>query len=250
MDLAAILGCLLCAGVFSPVKALPSSFNYPIIALANSISGQQQSDSNSSSSKPASAAQTQTAPSVVPSAQTPSATNSAKPPAKHYVRSKKAIYPDCQSAPSPLNAVLQNNGNLKKAESAAQPSGGANDSPPQSGNAAKNSDKSTQTPAKPCPPPKKIVRDGGSNDPKIELMGGNPSQQASDQRSTEQLAAATEENLKKLAGRQLNADQEETLNQIKEFTEQSRQAVAAGDSERGHNLAIKAHLLSEQLLQP
>lgn len=70
------------------------------------------------------------------------------------------------------------------------------------------------------------------------------------QRSTEQLTAAIEENLKQIAGRQLTASQQDMVTQIKQFTDQSKSAIAAGDSERGHNLAEKAHLLSEELLKP
>jgi hypothetical protein len=70
------------------------------------------------------------------------------------------------------------------------------------------------------------------------------------QRSTGQLTAATEENLKKIAGRQLNPSQQEMMSQIKQFMEQSKTAVATGDLERGHNLALKAHLLSDELVKP
>jgi hypothetical protein len=70
------------------------------------------------------------------------------------------------------------------------------------------------------------------------------------QRSTEELTAATGENLKKVEGRQLNPNQQEMVNQIKQFMEQSKTAVAAGDLERGHNLALKAHLLSDELVKP
>jgi len=70
------------------------------------------------------------------------------------------------------------------------------------------------------------------------------------QRSTEQLTAATEENLKQITGRQLTPGQQDIVTQIKEFMDQSKSAIAAGDSERGHNLAEKAHLLSEDLLKP
>jgi hypothetical protein len=70
------------------------------------------------------------------------------------------------------------------------------------------------------------------------------------QRSTEQLTTATEENLKQIAGRQLTTSQQDMVTQIKEFMAQSKSAIAAGDSERGHNLADKAHLLSEDLLKP
>jgi hypothetical protein len=103
---------------------------------------------------------------------------------------------------------------------------------------------------KPCPPPKKVVRNGGSNEPKVQLTGGTTAQRASDKSSTEQLKAATEENLKKAAGLQLSPSQQEMVSQIKEFMEQSKAAAAAGDLESGHNLALKARLLSDELVKP
>lgn len=114
--------------------------------------------------------------------------------------------------------------------------------------AASNS--ATGAASKPCPPPKKVIRNGGSDEPSIQLLGGTNGDPASQQRSTEQLAAATEDNLKKLAGRQLTAGQQDMVSQVKQFMDQSKTAVAAGDLERGHNLARKAHLLSEELLKP
>jgi hypothetical protein len=85
----------------------------------------------------------------------------------------------------------------------------------------------------------------------VQLKGDVTAEQASEQRSTtEQLAAATEENLKKVAERQLSSSQQEVVNQIKDFLEQSKKAIAAGDSERGRNLAMKARLLSDELLKP
>ena len=53
-----------------------------------------------------------------------------------------------------------------------------------------------------------------------------------------------------ITGRQLTPGQQDIVTQIKEFMDQSKSAIAAGDSERGHNLAEKAHLLSEDLLKP
>jgi hypothetical protein len=81
-------------------------------------------------------------------------------------------------------------------------------------------------------------------------VGGTTAEQASHQRSTDELTAATEENLKKIAGRQLNPSQQEMVTQIKQFLQQSKTAVAAGDLERGHNLAMKARLLSDELVKP
>jgi hypothetical protein len=112
-------------------------------------------------------------------------------------------------------------------------------------NSAENS-----TSSAPCPPPKKVVRNGGSDEPSIQLVGGTATEQAADQRSTGQLTSATEENLKKITGRQLNPSQQEMVSQIKQFMEQSKTAVAAGDLDRAHNLAVKAHLLSDELVKP
>jgi hypothetical protein len=101
--------------------------------------------------------------------------------------------------------------------------------------------------ATPCPPPKKVVRNGGSDEHAIQLTGGTTAEQ---QRSTDQLNAATDENLKKIEGRQLNANQQDMVSQIKQFREQSKTAAAAGDLDRAHNLAMKAHLLSDELVKP
>lgn len=102
----------------------------------------------------------------------------------------------------------------------------------------------------PCPPPKKVVRHGGSNDPAVQVTGGTATEQASHQRSTEQLKLATEENLKKIEGRELSPSQEEMKNQIKQFMEQSKTAAVAGDLDGAHNLALKAYLLSDELVKP
>jgi hypothetical protein len=107
------------------------------------------------------------------------------------------------------------------------------------------------TPAlKPCPPPKKVVRNGGSDEPSIQLVGGENRAQSVQQRSTDQLNVATEENMKKIALRELSPSQQEMVSQIKQFMDQSKKALAAGDAERGHNLALKAHLLSDELMKP
>ncbi len=85
----------------------------------------------------------------------------------------------------------------------------------------------------------------------MELKGDTTAEKASQQRyTTEQLTSATEENLKKIAGRQLSPSQQQMVDQIKDFMEQSKQAIAAGDLERGNNLAMKARLLSDELVKP
>jgi hypothetical protein len=108
-----------------------------------------------------------------------------------------------------------------------------------------------KTPPTTCPPPKIVVHDGGTTEPAIQLVGGAGGEKAAGQRSTtDQLVGSTEENLKKISGRQLDSNQLEMLKQIQQFLDQSKAAVAAGDMERGHNLAMKARLLSDELAKP
>ncbi len=64
------------------------------------------------------------------------------------------------------------------------------------------------------------------------------------------MLAATETNLKKLNGRQLTTSQQDMVNQVHQFMDQSKSAVAAGDTERARTLAWKAQLLSEELINP
>lgn len=85
----------------------------------------------------------------------------------------------------------------------------------------------------------------------MQLKGDTTAEKASQERSTtEQLTVATEENLKKIAGQSLSPSQQEMVDQVKQFTAQSKEAIAAGDLERGHNLAVKARLLSDELVKP
>jgi hypothetical protein len=111
--------------------------------------------------------------------------------------------------------------------------------------ASNSGDKSASAP--PCPPRKKVVRNGGSDEPPVQLTGGTT---AKHKNSTDQLRVATEENLKKIEGRQLSASQQDMRNQINQFMQQSKTAAAAGDLDRAHDLALKAHLLSDELVKP
>ena len=65
---------------------------------------------------------------------------------------------------------------------------------------------------------------------------------------TIQLLAPSETNLQKISGRQLNANQQDTVKQIKSFMEQATTAARDGDVQRAHNLAVKANLLSAELV--
>jgi hypothetical protein len=171
----------------------------------------------------------------------PSETQNSTPaqlPPKPHKHPKKTL-PDCTDSSSAVKPT-DNSGDSKKPADVSLPNSG-------SGNSATTSSAGQ----KPCPPPKKVVRNGGTDEPTIKLTGETTAAQASQERATtDQLNASTEENLKKIADRQLAPSQQEIVTQIQQFVEQSKQAVAAGDLDRAHNLALKAQLLSDELLKP
>jgi len=103
-------------------------------------------------------------------------------------------------------------------------------------------------PPKNCPPQKIIVRQGGVSEPSIQLAGGDQASPKKD--SVNQMLQSTEGNLKKISGQSLNTTQQDTVSQIRQFMDQSKEALAGGDMERAHTLAWKAQLLSEDLLKP
>jgi type IV secretory pathway VirB10-like protein len=100
------------------------------------------------------------------------------------------------------------------------------------------------------PPAKVVIRNGGTADPTVNLSPGLSKGQAANQlQNANQLLNATESNLKQLSERTLSLPQQDTIKQIRSYMDQARKAVDAGDLERGHNLAFKAHLLSDDLVK-
>jgi hypothetical protein len=97
-------------------------------------------------------------------------------------------------------------------------------------------------------PPKKVVRNGGTADPAVQLAPGISAEQASSQRqNTTQLLAATDANLKQISSRPMNSSQQASVDQIRKYMEQAKAAEQAGDVQRAQNLASKALLLSDDL---
>ncbi len=99
-------------------------------------------------------------------------------------------------------------------------------------------------------PTRRVVHNGSTADPTVQLAPGVSQKQASTQaQKTTELLASTEANLKTISGRQLNPGQQDVVSQIRKYMEQSKQAADEGDSQRAHNLAVKAHLLSDDLVK-
>lgn len=103
----------------------------------------------------------------------------------------------------------------------------------------------------PCPPAKVVVRNGGTAETAVQLVGGASNGKDSTQRaSIDKLLGSTEESMKKIADLPLQQGQQETVTQIHEYVTQSKAALASGDLDLASNLAMKAHLLANELLKP
>ena len=122
-------------------------------------------------------------------------------------------------------------------------------SPPNSADQGAPASTTSKT-AKDCPPPRIIVRKGGTTEPSIQLAGGSTAEQAAKRDAINQALGTTEQNLQKAAAMQLNTTQQDTVSQTRQFVEQSKAAMADGDLERAKTLAWKAQLLSEDLVNP
>ena len=66
--------------------------------------------------------------------------------------------------------------------------------------------------------------------------------------STNQLLNSTEQNLRSI-NRRLSSEEQNILSDIRSYVAQSRAALKDQDFERAHNLAIKAHLLTDGLVK-
>ena len=97
-------------------------------------------------------------------------------------------------------------------------------------------------------PRKTVVREGGVDEPSAQIVTGiSPEEAAHQRQDAELLLSTTEEMLKEIAPRTLDAQQEETVSQIHTFMKLSRGALKEGDVARAHTLAQKANLLADDL---
>jgi hypothetical protein len=98
-------------------------------------------------------------------------------------------------------------------------------------------------------PSKVVVRNGGATEGSAQLTPAVSPGEAKTQRAyTASLLAETDANLKRIAGRPLTPNQQSTMDQIRTYMQQSKDAGAASDTDRAQTLAYKARLLSEELL--
>lgn len=81
-----------------------------------------------------------------------------------------------------------------------------------------------------------------------QISPGPPANGGNNQASTDQLLQGAEANLNGIT-RTLSKDEEAMRAQIKEFIKQSRNATTDNDPARAHTLAVKARLLSDELVK-
>jgi hypothetical protein len=98
--------------------------------------------------------------------------------------------------------------------------------------------------------PKKVIPPGAPETPTGGQISPGPTSAdaAHSQTSTEQLLQSTENNLNNIK-RQLTKDEEAMRAQIREFISQSRKATTENDLARAHDFALKARLLSDELVK-
>ncbi|MFI5096248.1 MAG: hypothetical protein ACHQIK_22745 [Candidatus Acidiferrales bacterium] len=99
-------------------------------------------------------------------------------------------------------------------------------------------------------PQKIVVREGGASEPAAQIAPGmSPAEATRQRQNAERLLGSTDDKLKRLAGRRLDARQQETVGQIRNYMDVARSALKEGDVRRANTLAQKAHLLSEDLVK-
>jgi len=99
-------------------------------------------------------------------------------------------------------------------------------------------------------PRKIVVREGGAREPAEQIVPGmTPAEAAQQRQNAERWLTSTDGQLKQLAVRSLNPQQQETVGQIRNYMEGARGALREGDVRRASTLAEKAHLLSDDLVK-
>ena len=97
-------------------------------------------------------------------------------------------------------------------------------------------------------PPKKIIPAEPAPTPQPISPGPTPTNGGNNQASTDQLLQGAEANLNGIT-RTLSKDEEAMKAQIKDFIKQSHTATTDNDPARAHTLAVKARLLSDELVK-
>jgi len=95
-----------------------------------------------------------------------------------------------------------------------------------------------------------VVREGGASEPTAQIIPGmTPAEAARQRQKTEQWLGSADRELKQLEGRELDAQGQETVGQIRNYIAGARSALGEGDVRRASTLAEKAYLLADDLVK-
>ena len=99
-------------------------------------------------------------------------------------------------------------------------------------------------------PRKIVVREGGASEPAAQIAPGmTPAEATRERQNAERSLGSTDDQVKQLALRTLDARQQETVGQIRNYMDGAHSALKEGDVRRASTLAEKAHLLAEDLVK-
>jgi hypothetical protein len=186
-----------------------------------------------------------------PPAQAPAPTGSPLPAGQETQEAQTAQAP-AQGTPPPDPGQVQPQPTEEKAE--AQP---PTQAPVEKTDTGKAKPARSKKPAPPATttarntPPKVVVKPDGAQPSATpgQISPGSPNGDVShDQANTEQLLQSSESNLNNIK-RQLSTDEQAIVAQVRDYVAQSRQAIKENDLVRARNLALKAHLLSDDLVK-
>jgi hypothetical protein len=99
-------------------------------------------------------------------------------------------------------------------------------------------------------PRKVVVRKGGAVAPPAQIASGmDPTEAARDRQDADKSLNYADSQLKALANRTLNPQQQETVGQAHNYIAGARVALKEGDVQRANTLALKARLLADDLIR-
>lgn len=99
-------------------------------------------------------------------------------------------------------------------------------------------------------PRKVVVPEGGAKEPPTQIAPGlAPEEAARERREADQWVSSADAQLKTLADRRLSVQQQDTVEQVRLYLVRARSALQENDLRRAHTLALKAHLLSDELIK-
>ena len=95
-----------------------------------------------------------------------------------------------------------------------------------------------------------VVRKGGAVAPPAQIASGmDPTEAARDRHDADKSLNYADSQLKALANRTLNPQQQETVGQAHNYIAGARVALKEGDVQRANTLALKARLLADDLIR-